>query len=958
MTQHVSDSNTLVDLERENNDHDHHNENLQQADIKHDPDGEWSEVEFWLKQNDILTLKTAITEHKIDSMKSLTEIALNTQENNNNSQIYQSIIQQFANDYSTQQKFINGLNSLLKLDKTNSFLSKLSQLSSVENIEKENVNDWLLILIDGDDVDLVLNEFENNHSRRVNNTVEYGLNLLESSIYRLINNYDKKNEIFGYHLGSDLFALFVNDNIENGSLIGNKLLTIMRSDESPFRISVGIGTRKIVNYKRGVLMTNEVKECDNQETSENVKNTVQREWSLSAHINLLRAKENGKNCCFSDQCTINLNNNNKELMKLTNKMAKFYYDDEYQRSEQFFYSEILTKFDENAILNQCITKDFIYSPYSILAGIVASKDHIGNFKYRAEKQEKLRQTALKTFVIGKMTIECYYYFKSKQVSRSNQLNAKFLKSHNYDYSNKNDRAIKYDLTLLTRCRTADIELTSDISKRNNALHLAKSAWEHVNGAESDVINRSFIRKLQRSRETHAPFCHRLCHEALTMSKKSDIGNINIRPDWSQSLATHHIARQIISKQKDLNKAVEMADKLLENYPNAIHAITRSMKIYGIIPEKYPKRMSRFNSKYTSNELINKVLSLCHRLVKLEQENGKELKFLNAVEIVEKLYTYSPDIETNKETQKMVLKLYQNVIKRNQSLGWDVIINWTRECDRFPDELLEIIIRYWYLPSYVGMNNVILNCVDLINTCFINDRNLKKYKNEWQNDWILIQQAKALSNIISQCGNIKKIHYKKRDRSRKEILVCVSMQKPAKYKRNTYINGPQIDDKFNWDIYGTVICRREMDGGGFLQATRPENEKKFTPVTPKYIIKIGYFFAFMSNDSDVFNQVGFPVDKMECLTIVIIRLIIHYSFVLIKQEHLGFDKMIQDSAVMGMMIPHRIGQFYSENLAILCDKIEKIVDLDTNQSMNMIWGVLTPYITIKENKYVNINVCCM
>ena len=35
---------------------------------------------------------------------------------------------------------------------------------------------------------------------------------------------------------------------------------------------------------------------------------------------------------------------------------------------------------------------------------------------------------------------------------------------------------------------------------------------------------------------------------------------------------------------------------------------------------------------------------------------------------------------------------------DQSLGWDIINNWTRNVNKFALELNDIIIQYWYYPN--------------------------------------------------------------------------------------------------------------------------------------------------------------------------------------------------------------------------------------------------------------------
>ena len=94
--------------------------------------------------------------------------------------------------------------------------------------------------------------------------------------------------MFGYHLG-DLFALFIDDNYDmtkSRNMVEYLIKTMQDTDKSSFTISVGIGIRTLSNVDRQSKKGMDCKE-------------LQREWILRGHINLLRAKENGKNCYFS-----------------------------------------------------------------------------------------------------------------------------------------------------------------------------------------------------------------------------------------------------------------------------------------------------------------------------------------------------------------------------------------------------------------------------------------------------------------------------------------------------------------------------------------------------------------------------------------------------------------------------------------------------------------------------------
>ena len=188
----------------------------------------------------------------------------------------------------------HAFNSLLKLKETSDFLSKLNELSRLKLDSNETSQDieWTLVFVDCDNIESLLREKEISVD-----SVENSINLLHATIYRLIandKNKDKdkdKDKIFGYHLGGDLFALFVNDNcsMDKSKEICQYLIKIMENkDKSSLTISAGIGIRRL-------FQTSKEAEENEEKQGFNFKE-LQRQWVVRAHTNLLRAKENGKNC--------------------------------------------------------------------------------------------------------------------------------------------------------------------------------------------------------------------------------------------------------------------------------------------------------------------------------------------------------------------------------------------------------------------------------------------------------------------------------------------------------------------------------------------------------------------------------------------------------------------------------------------------------------------------------------
>ena len=288
-------------------------------------------VKSWLNKYNLSHLQDTLVKHGLNSIEQCVSFAKTP----DIEQSTKLLLNKVAEHQVTTSNLINAFDSLLKLQQTDEFLASLNQRCKVNtntdtttqshtNNNNNNINEqWTLVLIDCDDVESLLYE-----KKITNQDVENSINLLQASIYRLIENKNenKHNKIFGYHLGGDLFALFINDNdnMDKSKKIGQHLINVMQDkNKSSFTISVGIGIRpKLLNDQKESESESKTKkkekdeetESNSEETKDCKKETdlqseLRREWVLRAHTNLMKAKENGKNCCIHKWvCMYGLNN--------------------------------------------------------------------------------------------------------------------------------------------------------------------------------------------------------------------------------------------------------------------------------------------------------------------------------------------------------------------------------------------------------------------------------------------------------------------------------------------------------------------------------------------------------------------------------------------------------------------------------------------------------------------------
>ena len=219
---------------------------------------------------------------------------------------------------------------------------------------------------------------------------------------------------------------------------------------------------------------------------------------------------------------------------------------------------------------------------------------------------------------------------------------------------------------------------------------------------------------------------------------------------------------------------------------------------------------------------------------------------------------------------------------DQQFGFDTINNWTRDLDKFERELIHTIVEYWYLPDN-SMHRHILDYVDLIEKYFNHDNEK-------------MRRGKILSAIAPH-GYFRK-HIVK-TRSGKEC-VYVSSRKPSLYIKEKSTGG-------NVSELRNVVAKWNLGPDGSLrnQNRKDEDEKQqlksTTEFSGPFAAKLAYFFTFWTDYTDfIIDELGLTIDLIKEIRIVMIKLLIHYTFKLEKKIHENFGDMIADSIVMKNM----------------------------------------------------------
>ena len=127
-------------------------------------------------------------------------------------------------------------------------------------------------------------------------------------------------------------------------------------------------------------------------------------------------------------------------------------------------------------------------------------------------------------------------------------------------------------------------------------------------------------------------------------------------------------RYYIDSKYDL--AFKTFEKALTDSKNPIWAL------YKIADTYWGSYWDWDESPLTKNQRIDKAVQYCKQLInfsveqKQQQPKMLETRMYNLY--AKLLYTWTNDCDTNKETQKIALTMYEKAIKMDQSLGWDII----------------------------------------------------------------------------------------------------------------------------------------------------------------------------------------------------------------------------------------------------------------------------------------------
>ena len=879
-------------------------------------------MDFWIKANDLLPLKEHLVHNDLYSFEKLRELRLS----NNFEQKIKTVA---LGNLDIEANLEQGINSLLinHLGSTYHFLLQLNQLCEQKRDEK-----WVLILIDCDDVGVLL------HDKKISmKQAQHSINLLNANICKIVaasqSDNTQNSKMLGYHLGGDLFALFIYDNNKNtmnkSVEIVESLLKIMQDKEkSSFTISAGIGIRS-------VSVTDDHDDCDYKDTNDITSDSIKREWVSRAYTNLLRAKENGKNCYFNIQNDIDSSKDNKELRLLTTKVNDLY--DEYSIDEcEYLIDTILDKFDQDTIIEQSMTttknKEFIRPIYCVKSSIISFRNkHIGNAKYRADSSEKYIQLCIKTFILGNMTVECYYYFKSLQVDIQDRLSSMEQMNSKKEISKETENRLndptnhileKYDLTLLTRKRSADPKVRPEIK---GTLYYSKCAFEHLNDtAEAPRIGCTFAHAVVAIDKTKYDYGEKLYRQVIKCDSNYGLGKASFM--WH------------LWKMEKYNQCFDFIDTAIKATPKNTALLFAASQVYIDscklhIDKKLEKKNNvdddDKNSKaLTKDERIDKAIEYGQKLIELVNKDGKWIRRGMYLFYGSLLYTWSKDFDKNKKQQRLALKMHEKGIKMDQQFGYDIINNWIRDIDKFEHELVSIIVDYWYYPDRPVQANI-LDYADLIETYFNQDAEK-------------MRRAKMLTStmpygFVRQSGRV---------RNSKQQNGYLSIKKPAIYDKA----------KTNRNAAGlyTLIWSWNVDVGGVLtdeMKTEDNNNayESMNEFTAASAAKLAYFFVFWEDYKDfVMGELQLTTALVNALQVVMICLLTHYGFELQKKEHKNFMAMIKDSTTMTKIITGVAHLITLEKIAIICEKIDRKIDLNAKQVISNMATIISPVIQVTQD----------
>ena len=598
-----------------------------------------------------------------------------------------------------------------------------------------------------------------------------------------------------------------------------------------------------------------------------------------------------------------MNNNNPEFAKMAEKMDELNHLRHPMKLQQL-YHDIIAKFDKNIILNQCITTSTPSSIYYHTGNFIhTGKHHIANKKYRAHAAHKQFKKSLQTFIIGKMSFECYCFYKlfaNKTTQTRQKLNDK-----------TNSDRIEYDITLLIRKRTAD-EIISPVIK-NTSMYWIKNAWEHLDDlSQSSSIIAAFLHEVSR------------ISKAFDYYEKLAKEMINLRPKLASircDLAIKYYNYEWSLYERGLT-VFEKADNDIPNnaliLAKVMHYYAESLKLGGRCR----------NGDITMEQRAQKAIKYAQQLMDLEKL--EHYVYVNRYGIFANLLcNWSEDLEKDKTQQTLALSMFEKAIELDQKLGWYVINNWTRDYIKFETRLKDIVIQYWYVANENDhISSDVLDCADLIETYFNdNPEKMKRAK-------ILSNSVPIESNVLVHEKQIENDHSGK-THTRKKF--CVSIRKPAKFEKQRILDykGTKIED------YGIILASWDMDDD-IVRGRGLRTSPNWTKFCKQYAAKLAYFFALMYDSDELLNEIGITKDIKKHFRLMIIRLLVYYVFKLRKKyyKHPNIVRMIESSNWLMTMVNGFINGMHNmsvepksrddtwtmSRIGEICDKIEKMIDL--------------------------------
>ena len=627
--------------------------------------------------------------------------------------------------------------------------------------------------------------------------------------------------------------------------------------------------------------------------------------------------------------------NNQDLEAMCKKMHQLLENGYVKQSESMYY-DILSKFDENTILNQTITAQTASSIFFQMAVIVfSSKQHIGNEKYRGYAATKLTKQSLKTFILGKMSIECYYCYKSWQCEYIAAMGIKRPQSSTESTEDNNESNIyEYDITQLTRQRTADPVILP--VEKNSALYWIKLAWEHLSDlSHSSRIVYGFLFEIG------------LVYKAFDYFEKLSLEMIKIHP--KRGAIRCFLARRYYFKSM-FTKAFDIFEQAVIDLPDNA-TVLRNIADYYSRSSMLGTQWKSTKYSYTPKHRAEMSLKYCKQLTQLASK-GKCVRSGSYWQFGKLLSNWSHGFENDKYEQRLALSMYEKAIEMDQCFIRDVVNNWTRKIVKFESGLRNVIV--WYGCELRAENA--LNYADLIETYFVNCQGKAKRARLLSNtvplDYFVVSQYKMDENY---CGKKTRYHS------------YVSIRRPAKYDKKSVLDPDGL--KRTYSEYGIVL------GGWYIETATFDyiysiDDDKETQFSNESVAKLVHFCTFMCDDESVLKDVGLTVDVTMEFKVLIIKLLIHYCW---KLDYFTFYRNIVDAIEHSNIMTKMVNEFIKNNndrfgkdtddnidkiwtlkrIGATCDKIEQIVDLNSQDCISKMAHVLEPKIVCRKrdlNRY--------